>query len=521
MTSESTFKKVYKIPQENLWLLQSRLEKMAKRAKKLGFPPITHAILGSEPKTIKQSQRSYNTVIHTVEVTGVQPILSGWTFRGKVERLENGGTLVKTITDDVPKKYWDCEPNCDHCQTKRSRRKIFILKNLESGEFKQIGGLCLKDFLNHDDPQAVAGYSETILEMDDYFAELDQDEFNPGDRTPIYVTLNQVLVLAATAIRQDGFISAERGEEMHVMSTGQLVFYNLLGDPKKDAVIKSAPCDEEKAKEVEAWLLSESFDRFANESTYGHNLRALATLGVVPSNQIALVASSVMAYERETAKAKRSRTGVVSQYIGVKDQKLGDLEVTLKFKTTIPGEQWGDKTLYIFEDSQGNDLAWFNGGRLLDVPNDVALHLSGTIKEHREYRGVKQTLLTRVKINENELYQHLRHNSSQVYSDNKAAQKLMKRPLNVNLRFGDLDMTLLDMAVLYNSSYLKPLLAKGANPCLQDANGDTPAHRAVTSDNEEVIGLFKELAPESLHVPNKKGQSAWGLMQDEESMSPS
>jgi hypothetical protein len=510
------FTRTYKVPADNRLYLLHKLDKISKRAVKLGFPPIQHKIISSEPHTFKRAdQKNYHTVVHTIEITGVKPVLAGWSFQGKIEHLQGGGTMIKSVADDLPKEFWNCAPDCDHCHSNRNRRNIFILKSIENGEYKQVGKNCLKDFFNRDDPHAFAGFSESLHEMDEYFESLDEDHFDPGNRASDFVPLKRVLTLAATAIRQDGYISAQRGEELSCLPTGALVSLNLFGDVRDKARLHPMPCDEKKAEAAEEWLLSPALDELADGNPYFHNLQAIARAGMVKCDQITLMTSAVATFDREMAKIEREQAVQISRHVGQIDEKISDLEVTLKFKTVVPGGQWGDKVLYLFEDTQGNIFNWYCSGRELEIPENTKVHLNGTIKKHGEYKGAAQTELTRVKINENEIYPMIRSIHRMEYAENKPAQKLLKRPLNINMRFAD-DLTLLDLATLCNPSFIRPLIELGAYACLQDAKGNVPAHRAVYSENQESIELLKKLAPESFEVQNKEDQSANYLMQEGE-----
>jgi hypothetical protein len=61
----------------------------------------------------------------------------------------------------------------------------------------------------------------------------------------------------------------------------------------------------------------------------------------------------------------------------------------------IPGGQFGDKVLHTFEDGQGNAAVWFSSGRALKIGKTY--EIKATVKEHGEYNGIKQTVLSRCK----------------------------------------------------------------------------------------------------------------------------
>lgn len=63
--------------------------------------------------------------------------------------------------------------------------------------------------------------------------------------------------------------------------------------------------------------------------------------------------------------------------------------------------QWGTSYLHLFKDELGNDYKWFTSKRLRNQtgnPVEVGdwMFVKATIKGHEEYKGRKQTVLSRV-----------------------------------------------------------------------------------------------------------------------------
>lgn len=93
---------------------------------------------------------------------------------------------------------------------------------------------------------------------------------------------------------------------------------------------------------------------------------------------------------------------VVSEYIGEIGDKL-DAEVTFvrSFSYQRPAYRgWGTETvmIYKFTDANGNILVW-NTTAWAEVEEGEKYRLTGTIAEHKEYAGDKQTALKRCKVN--------------------------------------------------------------------------------------------------------------------------
>ncbi len=85
-----------------------------------------------------------------------------------------------------------------------------------------------------------------------------------------------------------------------------------------------------------------------------------------------------------------------STHIGEVGEKLENIRCEV---TNVGGYNtaYGYKWVYTFTDEDENEYTWFTTvNKSLSV--GMFIELSGTIKEHSEYKGVKTTVLTRCKI---------------------------------------------------------------------------------------------------------------------------
>lgn len=88
-------------------------------------------------------------------------------------------------------------------------------------------------------------------------------------------------------------------------------------------------------------------------------------------------------------------TGYRPEYAHVEGEKV-TVDVCL---TRVSGfaSRFGYTNVYTFEDKNHNLLVW-KTGTCLDLEVGAHTTLTGTIKEHSEYRDTKQTVLTRCKL---------------------------------------------------------------------------------------------------------------------------
>lgn len=95
----------------------------------------------------------------------------------------------------------------------------------------------------------------------------------------------------------------------------------------------------------------------------------------------------------------------VSEYVGSIGERI-ELEVTLEKVRSweVPSYGgWGmtTKVLYVFRDTAGNILVWTTTGYGVsaeEVPQGAKAILRGTVAEHKEYAGEKQTSLKRCNV---------------------------------------------------------------------------------------------------------------------------
>lgn len=104
--------------------------------------------------------------------------------------------------------------------------------------------------------------------------------------------------------------------------------------------------------------------------------------------------------EEAKRKAEEEAKKAISQYVGEVGDKISK-ELTYlgsaHFTTHIG---WTEQTMYVhnFVDQDGNKFVWKSSSFKFDGEKGDKKTVTGTIKEHKEYKGEKQTMLLRCKI---------------------------------------------------------------------------------------------------------------------------
>lgn len=116
--------------------------------------------------------------------------------------------------------------------------------------------------------------------------------------------------------------------------------------------------------------------------------------GYVPPHRVGLVRAAVRLYE-----AHQQKAGMGDQFTG---RHLGTVGERLTFTATVdkvhgpfPGE-YGDSYLCTFKTADGDTLIWWTGENLY-FEEGTGYTVRGTVAEHGEHNGVRQTRVTRVR----------------------------------------------------------------------------------------------------------------------------
>lgn len=499
----------FHIPDENMSRFRATIERINRRAVKLGFAATSCKELDTYVK--KGHYLDENnirveamTTFHVIELEGEQPVLSGWRFLGKLEHLDMQGTNL--IKGEVPKQFHSCPPNCDHCNKLRNRAETFILQNVENGNLMQVGRSCLTDFFNSDDPMRHASFLQLMFGLKEELEEMEDYSF--GMHSARAYEAIEALWTAAILIERQGWINPAKADELGCVSTGQLVRLVMTGTESLHKITDSErQFAQEKAEKVLQWLSSDETAEQAADNTYLHNLVVLAKTGSVDKKNLGLLGSAVVAYDRHLQKKENEALAGVSEHVGAVDEKIDSLPVTIVGTTLIPGNMYGDKTLYRFRDNDKNLLVWFCSGADIGHVGD-RLHVNGTITEHSVYRDQKQTVLQRVTSNEGKLC-----DAVWAKRDISTIKKLLKKPVNVNHFSYKDQMTPLMYAARNNDvDTMRLLLDAGAEPDRDNPEHSAPLLLAATLGNQECVDMLLEYGAD----PNKLDRRGLTLAQTQE-----
>jgi hypothetical protein len=386
----------YKIPETSYRALKEAIEKLSTKAVKLGFPPFEIRVDRTEEKEYKEGCVKKWLYI---TITGERAVISGFEFIGSIQHLQNSkDNIVKSIPgENIPSKFRS-RRECDRCKHDRYRKDTFIIRELKTQSYFQIGRNCLKDFFEGYDPHVIASYVE-LLGILEQFIKCSEEEITSSSN-PEYLKLEYYLWFVAYSIRNHGWVSKSSAYNSGKQSTAQAALNYLLDHSSEVNKLGLAESDRRIAHEAILWAKSLSERPEEELNNYLYNIKVIAETGVVDSKLFGYAASIIPAWGKETGNGidgkEKNRSQVSeSQHFGLENEK-SQWPLYLESVTECQGPyiSW----LHHFTDPQGRVAKWFSTN---SPHSDQRYYMvKGRIKKHDEFRGQKQTILTRCSCEE-------------------------------------------------------------------------------------------------------------------------
>lgn len=399
----------YEFPAYNLETLQEEVNRMNRRAAKLGVEPVVIRLVREfeiEKTTYRNGLEIKSTQKRVeVEVLGETPKFEGWSLVAAIERQENGENLLRAVPGKtVPEAYRTTDSHCDHCQSDRRRKEVFILAH-EDGRFAQVGRQCIADFLGHGSVDNMVAKATWTFDIDKLCGEADDENFRTGGgewRRDI----TEFLAATCIVIRRLGWVSNKMAREQSndsqaTWSTSNIAWRILTDNSKfmREFVVEKQLRSEERDYELAAaaleWARSQPT---TGVEDYLYNLGVACRQNNVNWKSIGIVASAVSAYLRHLDRIEelniQRKKNLERKHVGVIGERQGFANVEIKRLRYFDGD-FGVRTMVQFETEEGNVLVWWASKELKWKEGDK-LDITGTVDKHDKYNECPQTLLKRV-----------------------------------------------------------------------------------------------------------------------------
>jgi hypothetical protein len=414
--------RVFRVVNSKLAALTDRIGKLNKKAVKLGTDPIilTASVETDQVKRmVITNPEMYQAVgfmdgingheeiidFTFVTVNGPTPMLPGFVFIATLDhdtdsddsvgirRAPVGTGLINQIGEEAAKAveaadltaYRHAGPNCDHCGYRRNRKQTYVLYEVASGQMRQIGTNCVKDYIpGANNPERVAAWAEWLQAL---YADLGYESGDDGfgdiavgaGRTVI--PTDEYLYNVAAVIRQvgwaprwtkDGYGEFYRNH----MATADRAKDNYL---ERNAKLRIEVTDEdvEIADTALAWVRDDLAERDELDE-YQHNLTTYAKSEYLPEKGDGFIASIIGAYQRELQRKLEAEKAANSEWIGKVGDRIKGLTFTVTFVKSFEGN-YGTRWMTKGYDAGGNQIIWWGAG---GIDQGTTVTCSATIKKH-------------------------------------------------------------------------------------------------------------------------------------------
>lgn len=407
---------------------ETEVARLNKKAVKIGVPPVRINPLGketarrvvvvsSEGETVKEDVVPVDVIRYEVITPDVED--RKWQLCATITPVEGEKPFVEANLKGFDLTPWEnanvCR--CDHCRVNRFRNISYVVKNRETSATMQLGRDCFEDYVGKDTLRAMefASFVQISLDGDDegfYPASSGRGGIQAVETIRCVAVAEAIAALSACGWRNNekddfGEIVAEGTHRQAARIIRNESAYATYCDPKK--IVGGL--------EVPRGSLRTQVDFvIAHTDTYARCAEAICRLRdmeVPADDEFATMLKTVAEYQYIPVK-KASIAAYICQFLRNHDRKaafeakkatmthVGTVGARMDFtglkvvKVHSFDSVYGTTFINIFEDASGNELVWKTGSSSFNVGEVISL--KGTIKEHGERNGAKQTILTRCKV---------------------------------------------------------------------------------------------------------------------------
>lgn len=365
---------IYLIHESNMGILNKKVAHFSNKCKKYNVPFVFKVL---DEKFVKQDGNIQK--YYSVELAGEFKV-GGWELVGALELLDSGNQIFKLKDIILPARFYSEYPTCEHCGINRYRRHFGIIYSQTEG-FKLVGRSCLKDYFGQN-IENIASSLSFFEEVKEY-SEADGYDSN-------YIDVHEYLEAVCDIVDKYGFVSKTTNSSFITCEMA----YGLLYPKKCPCNIKNKIYSDKLSftgkhyNKVDDMLDYISACPATND--YLHNLKVVAKTKYAEKKQMGMLASLVNVYQKhvqslQNAPLKCGFYGKLNERISI-----NDAAITCQFSSF---NQFGQYFLYRIV-YNNYVFIWKTNTQ----HKDGIVSLTGTIKGHQEYKGEKQTWITRCRL---------------------------------------------------------------------------------------------------------------------------
>ena len=360
----------YLIPVDNVPGLLRHAGKLLERARRAGVDCGLEWRLEPRPQVLRDGD------LHQwVTILSRPPAVRGWSFAARYDIDPHGmaATIPHAVPGiELPRRFWTLgEPVCEHCNTDRDRRAVFLLAHAD-GRHLLVGRSCLRAFLDHPDPDRVAALFESLV-PDDLAARYAYRDPGAADYGGGYLDALEELAWTAAIVARYGWRSVAKSDAEHTATASRLAFLMNCPNPKLAALWEAErnacrPTDDHHAA---ARKTVELVRAAPLDSEYLAKLKAIAAAPAVHVRDRALWCSAITLHIRWNAKRLEREATAGAPPIESGRQVVEGRIVKLDIRTyrnfcrevmTVQDGHgrkfWGTQPRFLYEAKEGDDVAF-------------------------------------------------------------------------------------------------------------------------------------------------------------------
>lgn len=363
------------IPADAADIVAGRIERIAKRAQRVGFP-VPRTAFGARSIVVQDDGITTVEWIELDILADAALKLGDYEFVGVVSTLEDGSPFITYAPGVERTNFVVTHPKaCDHCESNRNRTDTYLVR--KGDEVRQVGSSCIKDFTGHD-PALITAW----LNAEQGWSFTDDEIASWGRSAIRFYPPNVIIELASRIVAKAGYVSKVKAMDEDKVATAELVrtWLTARGQEAK-RFEEDFPSDPESdnlyLNTMEA--IEAKIDEPVSSDWLADIIRLVSTNGV-QWRHVGILGSAVVLGMRKQERVATEGRGE-SEFIGSKGERITLTNVTVTMKR---GYENAYGQGYVIRMSHGdNDLLWFGSGMSADaVEEGDVITLTATVKNH-------------------------------------------------------------------------------------------------------------------------------------------
>ena len=378
--------------------VEKELQKVEKKCKKHNCN-FTYNII--EEVTEEVNGTTFTFVV--IEVDG-KAVINDYELIAITDFTENGNIIHALNDNEVPTRFRTTENYCEHCNSRRKRKQLFILKNINTNEYKQVGKSCVKLYTDGVDATRYLEMMECYHLLEEYNDMIPNNYMEYTNYKPM-IKVEDVLNATIVFNEKIGYLSANGYNDVttkylvRCLLRKEIEYINRLLKGRFGVEIDEDDIDKDRAELINNII--EYYSDLEDNSDFIHNVKTLLKNKYIESNMVGYICYLPKGYERAMNKVEEQKMkqniNDSADYFGEVGKRYKGIKVDNIKELTNYMTDYGITTIYEII-SNGNIFIWKSSKSFDNDFLKTVKTMDMTIKNHSEYKGIKQNNVTRCKL---------------------------------------------------------------------------------------------------------------------------